>query len=457
MANETFELASFAAGLTHSTIPAAVVERAKLLVLDTVGVALGGRATVPSIGVMADALGALGWSGTATVFGDRRGWSSAAAAMTNASLAHGMDFDDTHRIGLHPTVVLLPAALAAAEMEAADGKTVLRGLVAGYEVMCRIAASIIPAHHYERGFHPTATVGVFGAAVAAGVVLGLDAERIEHALGLCGSQAAGSSQFIVSGGWNKHFHVGAAAMNGLIAATFARAGYQGARHALEGERGFLCGYGDGADAAELTRGLGRTWQTLEIAVKPYPCCRHSHAAIDGLLALRQEHDLHVDEIVAVRIGISTAGVAAVGLPEAAKRRSRTTVEAQFSLPFVAACALRDGHMRWEHYQLAPTGQLDPLCDRISVFESQRANEDFPERLSAEIEIETGRGSFRRFVAMPLGEPATFPDKPAALEKFLPLAGMTLTPARSIELAQALLDLDRVARIADLMRLTRPDA
>ena len=178
---------------------------------------------------MAAALRHLGLgSGNASVIGDGAAYSPPAAALFNGNLGHSLDFDDTHASGsIHPSAPIVPAALAAAEMVGANGRTVVAAVVAGYEVQIRLSLALGPSDHYRQGFHPTPTCGVFGAASAAGRVLGLDASRMEDAFGLCGSLAAGSMQFLVDGAWNKPFHTGYAAMNGLVAACMAREGSAG--------------------------------------------------------------------------------------------------------------------------------------------------------------------------------------------------------------------------------------
>src|SRR5690606_18361350 len=161
--------------------------------------------------------------GEATVFGFNRRYTPATAALFNGMLGHSLDFDDTHSdSSTHPSAPVVPAALAAAEMTGASGRDTLTAIVAGYEVMIRIGKALDPTAHYARGFHPTATAGVFGAAAAAGRIFGLDAQQVASAFGVAASQAAGSLQFLVNGAWNKRFQVGAAAMNGLIAASLAR-------------------------------------------------------------------------------------------------------------------------------------------------------------------------------------------------------------------------------------------
>ena len=234
-------------------------------------------------------------------------------------------------------------------MSGASGRDFITAVVAGYEVQIRLSLALDPSAHYDRGFHPTATCGVFGATIAAGRLLGLDAAGIESALGIALSQAAGSLQFLADGAWTKRSHVGQAAQNGLMAATLAAEGFKGPKEAIEGKRGFLRAYAPDADAAKATAGLGAAWETLRLAVKPYPSCRYTHAAMDALATLKQEHDIRAEDIEAVEIGLPETGWKIVGEPEDDKRNPQSVVDGQFSMPFCAAVVLREGTMLWDHY------------------------------------------------------------------------------------------------------------
>src|SRR5688572_183296 len=321
MTEATRKLADFAAGIAYETLPAEVRMRTKALALDLVGIMIRARHDAESTPPMVSAAAALGLaSGSCTVVGDAIGYTPPGAAMLNGTLAHSLDFDDTHAPGsLHPSAPIVPAAFAAAEMAGAGGKETIAAIVAGYEVQIRLSLALDPAAHYDRGFHPSATCGAFGAAAAAGRVLGLDADGQANAFGIVLSMAAGSMQFLVNGAWTKRSHVGHAAMCGLIAATLAREGYKGAAEAIEGKWGFLHAYAPAADASRVTDALGSRWETLKIAIKPYPSCRYTHAAIDGLLAVRGANDVRAEEIEAVEIGVAQAGWKIIGDPEPAKQ------------------------------------------------------------------------------------------------------------------------------------------
>ena len=459
MTAATRDLAEFVAGLSYAALPVEVRERVKALALDLVGIALRARNESESTPAMIAAAGRLGLAGGAcTVIGDAAGYAPPGAAMLNGTLAHSLDFDDTHASGsLHPSAPIVPAAFAAAEMTGADGMAVIAAIVAGYEVQIRLSLALDPAAHYDRGFHPTATCGAFGAAAAAGRLLGLEPEGHANAFGIVLSMAAGSMQFLANGAWTKRSHVGHAAMCGLIAATLAREGYQGASDAIEGKWGFLHAYAPAADAAQAVDGLGRRWETMKIAVKPYPSCRYSHAPLDGILALSRQHGIKAEEVEEVTVGLPEPGWKITGDPEPVKQSPKSVVDGQFSMAFCAAVALRSGGLAWDDYarHLGDPATL-ALCKRVRTRVDPKAQADFPAEMSGSVRIRTARGAFETYVRVPKGEPANFLSAAELRAKFDGLAGPHLSARRRDELAGALLALDQATDIGAVLRLTRPE-
>lgn len=410
MNGATAQLARFCADLRFEMLPAEVIERVRLLLLDTIGIAIRARwdpsadSTLPQLRGMA--LAGL-TSGSAHVLGDAAGYSPFGAALINGALAHTLDFDDTHApAGLHASAPVMAAAFAAAEIAKADMRAVIAGIVAGYECMTRISLALGPDGHSDKGFHLTATCGVFAAAAAAGNILGLSGAQMEHAFGTCLSQTAGSGQFLVNGAWTKRFQVGAAGANGLLSACLAREGYTGAAEAFEGRNGFFHLYGTGSEPERLTAGLGTEWETLRIAIKPYPCCRAIHAPIDALLALRAEHGLDLSDVESVRIGMPRKCVDITGAPEDRKRNPASIVDAQFSAHFGVTAALEKGSLGWEDYetQLA-NPRIREFLPFVSAYNDPQAQAEYPDQLSGSIEVKLKDGAtLRQFVRVPLGEP-----------------------------------------------------
>ncbi len=260
------------------------------------------------------------------------------AAMVNGANVHGLDFDDGHTHGsAHPAGVIFPAVLAAAEQHGAHAKAIVVAVVSGYDVMLRIAAAMHPASA-RRGFHNTALAGVFGSAAAVASLLELDAQCCGHALGLAGSFAGGTREYLDEGAEVKRIHPGKAARDGLLCAELARRGITGPSKILEGRYGFFQTHAGGeVNWARLLDGLGQRFEISDIYFKPYPCCRHYHAVIDGICMLKNQHRFDAEDVVHVDLGLY-----AVGVNGHDHKHCANLLDAQMSAPCAAALALADG-------------------------------------------------------------------------------------------------------------------
>jgi 2-methylcitrate dehydratase PrpD len=454
MTNVTAEVAAFVTNLSYDDLPAEVVARTGMLLTDIVGITLRARHEAPLTQSLLLAAQQLGLSdGETSVIGDTAGYSPAGAALLNGALAHSLDFDDTHtRATIHCSAPVVPAALAAGEMVAAEGADVIAGIVAGYEVQIRLGLALRPKLHRLRGFHVTATCGAFGAAAAASRIFGLTAVEAENAFGAALSQAAGSVQFASNGAWTKAFQVGNAAMSGLVAASLAREGFLGAADSIGGKAGFLNAYSPDPDHSAVSAGLGETWETLAIAVKPYPCCRFSHAALDALISLRLENDLRAEEITAVEIGLPEAGWNAVGDPENRRQNPQSIVDGQFSMPFLAAVVLRQGSLQWDDYpQHLEDHDTLAFCRRISCVVDARAEAEYPRQMSGVARVHTDRGNFEQFVKVPKGEPEDFPSEAMLRAKFSGLVGPYLSSDKINVVSDSLLSFGQANDISAVLR------
>ena len=460
MTGITRQLAEFAAELSYDDLPAEVVQRTKLLIYDITGVMVRARHDAESTKSMIAAVERLGLaSGECSVFGDRRAYAPTAAALVNGTLAHSLDFDDTHAAAsLHSSAPIVPAALAAAEMAGASGKDMITACVIGYEVQIRLALALNPTEHYDQGFHPTATCGVFAAAAAAGRLLGLDADGIESAFGIALSQAAGSMQFLADGAWTKRSHVGQAASNGLVCATLAAEGFKGPAEAFEGQWGFLHAYAPNSDAAKVVDRLGSHWETLGLAVKPYPSCRYSHAAMDGLIALQHQHGIAAEDVQAVEIGLPATGRKIIGEPVAAKHNPESIVDGQFSMPFCAAVVMREGRMVWDDYasHIADT-ETKALCQKVTTVEDAQVEAAFPANMSASVRMKTAKGEFETFVEVPKGEPDNFMSDDEFRAKFDGLVAPYLDEIQRGRLSDALMSLEDANSVAAVFTLSQSGA
>ncbi len=391
-ASET--LAAFAVEVRFDSLPAAVVAKVKLHLLDVLGVALagasmefGGRARGVGVG--------LGGSPTCTVIGFKDRLPAAWAALVNGTLAHGLDYDDTHTESVvHVSASVMPAALAACEEYRADGDTFLAALAAGLEANIRVGLVARGGFH-DRGFHPTGICGAFASALVAGRVAGLSAMQIADALGLAGSQASGSLEFLTDGTWAKRIHAGWAAHSGLVAARLAAAGFSGPRGTLDGRFGLYRSHlGDaGWDLAALTDDLGSRWELLSIALKPYPCCHFNHAFIDAAaaLALRAASMLAPETIDEIECFISPREVPVVCEPIATKRAPQNDYDAKFSLPYAVASMLVRGHVDVDDFTDAAIRDPQVLALAQRVVYRNDPDSDFPRRFGGRLRIKLRDG------------------------------------------------------------------
>ena len=226
-----------------------------------------------------------------------------------------IELDDvTRESSLHPGVAVIPAALALAQERRSAPTAFLEAVVAGYETTMRVGNALGAASAYARGCHPTGVAGVFGAAVAAGRLSGLDAGGLVRALGIAGTMASGSLEYLADGAWTKRLNAGWAAHAGIVAAGLAAAGFTGPATALDGRFGVLHAYTDAPLPEELTARLGDPLMVLKVTIKPYACCRYTHPLIDGVLALRAEHGITPEDVAAIRLGVLSAGAALIAEP-----------------------------------------------------------------------------------------------------------------------------------------------
>ncbi|HEV8315049.1 MAG TPA: MmgE/PrpD family protein, partial [Burkholderiaceae bacterium] len=294
----TARLAAFAAGLRFEDIPEPVVRRTEDLLADWLGSAVAGQGARPvmAIAAYADAMGPR--EGSSEVIIGRRSSTPHFAALVNAAASHVAEQDDVHNGSVvHPATVVFPAALAIAQAQGASGRALLTAAVAGYEVGIRVGEFLGRSHY--KVFHTTGTAGTLAAAAAAGHLLKLDAERMQHAFGSAGTQAAGLWEFLRDAADSKQLHTAHAASCGLQAAWLASQGFTGARHVLEGAQGMAAGMSRDADADRLVDGLGLRWATTETSFKWHASCRHTHPAADALLQVMRAHALKPGDIAEV--------------------------------------------------------------------------------------------------------------------------------------------------------------
>jgi 2-methylcitrate dehydratase PrpD len=395
-------LATFLAAARFEDLPPAVVADAERAVLDWLGSALAGSIETPARLAQRVAAG-FGHSDEATVFGAKRA-SALGAAFTNGVSSHILELDDVHKGStLHGAAPVIPAALAVAEREHANGTAFLLAVVLGYEAALRIGEAVNPEHY--RFWHPTGTAATFGAAAAAASLLRLDAAGTLDALGSAGTQAAGLWEFNADGAMSKHLHPGKAALNGVLAADLARVGFTGATRILEGERGFFRAMSAHVDASRVTDALGSRWKITENCYKLHSCCGHTHSAIDVAVALRSrgawtpavstDHRLVGAEAID-GIWIETYGP---GFEIVKEMNPRTPYQGKFSLAYCVATALVEGRVGLDQFspdRFGPDGVRTPdiaaLLARSHVTVSSELTARYPAAWPARLVVRLADGS-----------------------------------------------------------------
>jgi 2-methylcitrate dehydratase PrpD len=389
-------LAAFCRNVTWESLPREVRDKARLHALDTLGLALASQAqpfAAPSLAGIAAAAGA----GDCTVIGDERRLAPRDAAFANGLLMHGLDYDDTHPSSIvHPSVVGLPAALAIGEHCDTSWNEALAAYVIGVEAAIRIGAAAQGGFHHA-GFHATGIVSHFGAALAAGKLLGLSEDQLVAAQGIAASTTSGVQVFLEEGAWSKRLHPGWGALAGITAAYLARSGFVAPTRPYEGRFGlFESHLHEGtSDHDQIVNGLGEEWRFLETAIKPYPVCHFIHGCLEAALELHGTFSWGDLDRVMVSLPAETLPI--VAEPAEAKQRAATEYEAKFSAQFVVAKALLLG--RFGLAELTSAALSDAATQALATKVLCRADPQaqFPRYYSGSVSIvlKDGRELHRR--------------------------------------------------------------
>jgi 2-methylcitrate dehydratase PrpD len=336
-------LTHFNHALAYEAIPTAVIEKAKLLILDTLGVCIG--STRLEFGRAATALVA-GWGGPpqATVIGARDRVAAHNAAFANGILGHGQDYDDTHTESVvHPSAALVPAALAEAERSKRSGRETLAALIAGTEATIRLALPAFNRFHL-RGFHTTSITATFGAALISARLRGMSEEGAHQAVGVGGSFTSGLLECVPAAAGAKRLHAGWAALCGFVAADMAQSGFTGPATVFEGKLGVYNSFlrDEPLDLALIFDRIGERWEILNTRPKLYPCCHYLQSFLDCAARLRRDHDIRSDDVAKIECRIAAGAVNIVCDPWPRKLDPRTGYDARFSLPFAVALMLARG-------------------------------------------------------------------------------------------------------------------
>lgn len=448
-------IAQFVSGLRYEAIPDEVKHRIKLLMLDSLGCALYG-ADLEWSRILQDRLGAIDATRACAVWGTAKKLSAPHAALVNGTQVQGFELDDVHRAGvLHVGAVVLPALIPLTELKSGmSGKEFLAAAVAGYEIGPRVGLCMGPSH-IASGWHSGATLGVFSAAAGAARGLGLDTEKTVHALGIAGTQAAGlmAAQF---GAMVKRMHAGRSSQSGLYGALFAESGFTGIVNVLESEYGGFCTTlsqsTDRFNLAELTAGLGDTWQTMGVALKFYACVGTNHTTLDALRDMQAERPFGAKDVKKIVVHGSEVTVSHVGW----KYVPQGLTSAQLNMPYCIATWLLDGDCFVD--QFTEDKVADParmaLAEKVEVVHDPAITAlgaRFRHKVHVEAHLNDG-SVMKRTVEAARGSEKKFASDAEIIAKFEKLAIKALPRSRVEQLRDAMLGVEKLDDASQLARL-----
>ena len=438
------ELCAYCTDLRYDDLPADVRDLTKQFVLDVLGIGIRAGENPSSQAVKAGADEALSGSPESTVWATGERESATYAAFVNGTFVHTLEMDDTHRSAvIHPGAPIIATAFAVGEREGSTGEELLTAVVAGYEVACRLGIALRNHRvHLERGFHGTSTCGVFGGAIAGGLLAGFDADELENLLGITLSQASGSLQYKINGAWTKRIHPGLAARDAILAVSLAKQGFRGAAEPLTGTYGFLEMYGVDPEPDRLLAELGDDYEIRHTGIKPYACCRYNHPAIDATLDIVNEHDIAPEEVTGINLSTFESAYELSQPPER-KVRPENVVDAQFSPQYAIAVAVSDRQALVSQYtrERLEDSELRSLLSRISVEEDRSMTARYPDAWPARVTVETTRGTFVGEVDGPSGEPERPLSEEEMVAKFKSLTQTVTTDSGGDSIVESVLSIE----------------
>lgn len=442
----TEALAAFATKLTYDDLPAEVVEKAKLLIRDSLGNQLAASSIAEPARVAHSLVAEFGGAPQATVTGYGTRLPVPFAALINAMLGHGIELDDAHGQALTKSgSLLVPSVMTAGEYLHRSGADTIVAAVVGYELMVRLGLAVNPGNR-SRGFHTTGTVGAIASAAAAGKQLRLPAEQMADALGLGAMQAAGIQAYLDYPCMAKPLSPGKAAFNGTLAAMLVAKGYTGPRQALESREGFFSAYTDAADPDQLLVNLGSDFKIMEVGFKPHAACRYAHGPIDAAQEIRNSHRVQAGDINSVTVHMGELAIRQSGRSNVPNLNA-----AMGSTPFGVALALLRGLNGLGDYDL---GFKDERVHRVA--QSVRLVPEpsyglMGRQAVVEVKLRDGR-VFTHSVNGPKGEPQNPMTGKELEEKFLGLAALVAGPDRAQQISDAVMTLENVTDLVGIVSL-----
>ena len=422
----------FVNDLKLADVPPAVVEKAKLVFLDTLGIALA--SSTMDFGPMVTRVAQkLGGAPGSLLIGTSSRVAAANAVIANSTLAHGLDYDDTLEEAIvHTGCCAGMTALAVGEEVGASGAAVLEAAIAGTEVLCKIGL-VAPGKFHARGFHPTAICSTFGGAAAAGKLYGLSLEQWVDAFGLCGSQSSGIIEYLADGTWTKRLHPGWSAHGGVIATMLAREGFRGPAKVFEGTHGFFSAFGGKNEYRfEKILELGKEWEIPRLTFKSYPCGSISHPYMDCALKIRQKYSPAPEQIAEIICRTAEGPVHRLWEPLADKQKPVSSYGAKFSLPYSIAVMLVRGRAGLDEFSDAAIRDPKLLELAAKVRYELDSAIDYPRHFEGHVKVKMNDGTI--FEEDQLHPRGGFEDPlpPSEIEDKFRANALLALPARNVD-------------------------
>jgi 2-methylcitrate dehydratase PrpD len=448
-----YEFADYVAKTDYSNLPKPVVENTKKFIIDTIGVGIAGL-RAPGCFEAFQVVKAFGGHPSSAVLMSNYKCPAPWAAFVNSIFMHALDFDDTlDESPLHANVSVLPAALAMADSKKrTTGKDLLCAVTIGQDIACRIGASLKRPLAWTR----TVTCGFFGATAAAGKVLKLDREKMVNAFGIAYCQTAGNVQCMIDGALVKRMQPAFAAKSAVLSTLLAEKGVTGTRNVLEGDFGFFKLYeGNEYDRAVLLRALGNEFTGMKLSMKPYPCCRMTHASIDAALQLKKESRIDPLDVEKITVRPSKMVYEMVGMPF--QIRENPQVDAQFSIPYTVIIALLKGDVFLDDFEETNVRKQRMIGLTKKVEVTYDPNIDARDIMNSSIEIKMNDG---RILDSKISAIKGSPMNPMSIEEcmgkfkkcvaYLPKKLSKKRVDKILHLLQDLESLDDVHTLTDLL-------
>jgi len=447
-------LSDFCARLTYNDIPEQVIYKAKLCLLDYIANVYGSL-EIEAVKNIIEFIKSITNKGTSTILGTKEKSDLLSAAFINGTTAEAIEAQDGLRFGgNHPVCAVMPAALTVGEKFKKDGKSILTSIIAGYEVANRVAASVHPFHTLS-GFLPTGTCGTFGAATTTGKLMQLDEKGMLNAIGNAGYIVPLSMAEHLMGGYTiKIVQGGQAASAGIMAAGFAAHGITGFPKVFEGSElkgGFIQITSKAEPKPErLIDKLGEHFTIMDIYIKPYTGCRHTHGAVQGTLGLMKEYTFKPDDVDSIYV--ETYGIAELAVGKHITNNS-SFVAAQFSIPYTVSACIFDGDLGPSQIteKRISDSKLIEFSKKVTVKAADDLNAMYPDKTSSRVTIKLANGqTIQKQVDIPKGDPRDPMDVEDIKQKIKRFAKRR--KVNSDSLAEMVMNIEKIKDINELIKM-----